>query len=134
MDKFSEIILNGKKNGKTLEEINKELKEAGANFSLKNMTEAEAKAKALKEQEEGFIPGEEPLMIDGVLAVMASDGKPIKMVDNALGGVSGKGVKTSVKTPSMERDMSRAGKTIEAAGYRLTYDSQGYCQSKARIK
>ncbi len=126
MAKFSEIILNGKKNGKTLEEINKELKEAGANFSLKNMTEAEAKAKALKEQEEGFKPGKEPLMIDGVLAVMASDGKPIKMID-----VSGH---DAVKSPSMERDMSRAGKTIEAAGYRLTYDSQGHCVSKARIK
>lgn len=126
MAKFSEIILNGKKNGKTLEEINKELKEAGANFSLKNMTEAEAKAKALKEQEEGFKPGKEPLMVDGVLAVMASDGKPIKMID-----VSGH---DAIKSPSMERDMSRAGKTIEAAGYRLTYDSQGYCKSKARIK
>ena len=126
MAKFSDIILNGKKNGKTLEEINKELKEAGANFSLKNMTEAEAKAKALKEQEEGFKPGKEPLMVDGVLAVMASDGKPIKMID-----VSGH---DAIKSPSMERDISRAGKTIEAAGYRLTYDSQGYCKSKARIK
>ena len=37
MAKFSEIILNGKKDGKTLEEINKELKEAGATFSLKSM-------------------------------------------------------------------------------------------------
>lgn len=126
MAKFSEIILNGKKNGKTLEEINKELKAAGATFSLKNMSEAEAKAKALKEQEEGFKKGEEPLMVDGVLAVMASDGKPIKMI-NASGH-------DAIKSPSMERDMSRAGKTIEAAGYRLTYDSNGYCKSKARIK
>lgn len=126
MAKFSEIILNGKKNGKTLEEINKELKAAGATFSLKNMTEAEAKAKALKEQEEGFKKGEEPLMVDGVLAVMASDGKPIKMI-NASGH-------DAIKSPSMERDMSRAGKTIEAAGYRLTYDSNGYCKSKSRIK
>lgn len=126
MAKFSEIILNGKKAGKTLEEINKELKAAGATFSLKNMSEAEAKAKALKEQEEGFKKGEEPLMVDGVLAVMASDGKPIKMIN-----VSGH---DAIKSPSMERDMSRAGKTIEAAGYRLTYNSQGYCTSKARIK
>lgn len=126
MAKFSEIILNGKKNGKTLEEINKELKAAGATFSLKNMSEAEAKAKALKEQEEGFKKGEEPLMVDGVLAVMASDGKPIKMI-NASGH-------DAIKSPSMERDMSRAGKTIEAAGYRLTYDSNGYCKSKSRIK
>lgn len=126
MAKFSEIILNGKKNGKTLDEINKELKEAGATFTLKSMSEAEAKAKALKEQEEGFKKGEEPLMVDGVLAVIASDGKAIKM--------DGGPANASVKSPSMARDMSRAGKTIEAAGYRLTYDSQGYCVSKARIK
>lgn len=126
MAKFSEIILNGKKDGKTLEEINKELKEAGATFSLKSMSEAEAKAKALKEQEEGFKKGEEPLMIDGVLAVIASDGKPIKM--------DGGPANAAVKSPSMARDMSRAGKTIEAAGYRLTYDSNGYCKSKSRIK
>lgn len=126
MAKFSEIILNGKKDDKTLEEINKELKEAGATFSLKSMTEAEAKAKALKEQEEGFKPGKEPLMVDGVLAIMASDGKPIKMVD-----VSGH---DSVKSPSMERDVSRAGKTITAGGFELRYDSNGYCVSKARIK
>ena len=126
MAKFSEIILNGKKDGKTLEEINKELKEAGATFSLKSMSEAEAKAKALKEQEEGFKKGEEPLMVDGVLAVMASDGKPIKMIN-----VSGH---DAIKSPSMERDMSRAGKTITAAGFELRYDSQGYCKSKARIK
>ena len=130
MAKFSEIILNGKKNGKTLEEINKELKEAGATFTLKSMTEAEAKAKALKEQEEGFKKGEEPLMVDGVLAIMASDGKPIKLTD----GVVGKGAKASVKTPSMERDVSRAGKTITAGGFELRYDSNGYCVSKARIK
>ena len=126
MAKFSEIILNGKKDGKTLEEINKELKEAGATFSLKSMSEAEAKAKALKEQEEGFKKGEEPLMIDGVLAVIASDGKPIKM--------DGSPANASVKSPSMARDMSRAGKTIEAAGYRLVYDNDGYCKSKVRIK
>lgn len=126
MVKFSDIILDGKKNAKTLEEINKELKEAGATFSLKSMTEAEAKAKALKEQEEGFKPGKEPLMIDGVLAVIASDGKPIKM--------DGGPANASVKSPSMARDMSRAGKTIEAAGYRLVYDNDGYCKSKARIK
>ena len=118
--------MNGKKDGKTLEEINKELKEAGATFSLKSMSEAEAKAKALKEQEEGFKKGEEPLMIDGVLAVIASDGKPIKM--------DGSSANASVKSPSMARDMSRAGKTIEAAGYRLVYDNNGYCKSKARIK
>ena len=126
MKKFSEIIIEGQKAKKTLDEINAELKAAGATFHLESMDEATAKAKALKEQEEGFKPGEEPLMVDGVLAIMASDGKPIKMI-NASGH-------DAIKSPSMERDMSRAGKTIEAAGYRLTYDSNGYCKSKARIK
>lgn len=65
-------------------------------------------------------------MVDGVLAVIASDGKPIKM--------DGGPKNASVKSPSMARDMSRAGKTIEAAGYRLVYDNDGYCKSKTRIK
>ena len=124
MKKFSEIIIEGQKANKTLDEINAELKAAGATFHLESMDEATAKAKALKEQEEGFKPGKEPLMVDGVLAVMASDGKPIKME----GGKS-----ASVKTPTMARDMSRAGTTIEAAGFRLTYDENGYCKSKVRI-
>lgn len=124
MKKFSEIIIEGQKAGKTIEEINTELKAAGATFSLKDMDEATAKAKALKEQEEGFKPGEEPLMVDGVLAIMASDGKPIKLE----GGKS-----ASVKTPTMERDMSRAGKTITAGKWKLTYDEDGYCKSKIRI-
>lgn len=123
MKKFSEIIIEGQKAKKTLDEINAELKAAGATFHLESMDEATAKAKALKEQEEGFKPGEEPLMVDGILAIMASDGKPIKM--------EGKG--TATKTPTMARDMSRAGTTIEAGGFRLTYDENGYCKSKVRI-
>ena len=124
MKKFSEIIIEGQKAGKTIEEINAELKTAGATFSLKDMDEATAKAKALKEQEEGFIPGEEPLMVDGVLAIMASDGKPIKMEG---------GKNASVKTPTMARDTSRAGKTITAGKWKLTYDENGYCKKKVRI-
>lgn len=123
MKKFSEIIIEGQKANKTLDEINAELKAAGATFHLESMDEATAKAKALKEQEEGFKPGKEPLMVDGVLAVMASDDKPIKM----------EGKDTATKTPSMERDMSRAGTTIEAGGFCLTYDENGYCKSKTRI-
>lgn len=129
MKKFSEIIIEGQKAKKTLDEINAELKAAGATFHLESMDEATAKAKALKEQEEGFKPGEEPLMVDGVLAIMASDGKPIKMTSDPLA----KGTKASVKTPSMERDMSRAGTTIEAGGFRLTYAENGYCKTKTRI-
>ena len=124
MKKFSEIIIEGQKAKKTLDEINAELKAAGATFHLESMDEATAKAKALKEQEEGFKPGKEPLMVDGVLAIMASDGKPIKME----GGKS-----DSVKTPTMARDVSRAGTTIEAGGFRLTYDENGCCKSKVRI-
>ena len=54
--KFAEIINEGKKAGKTIEAINKELKEAEANFHLNpdggvaNWTEAE--------MAEGFIPAE----------------------------------------------------------------------------
>lgn len=129
MKKFSEIIIEGQKTGKTVDEINEELKEAGATFHLESMDEATAKAKALKEQEEGFLPGEEPLKVDGVLAIMASDGKPIKLASGAMSG----GAKTSIRTPTMERDMDRAGTTIEAGGFRLTYDDLGYCVSKAKI-
>ena len=57
MEKIYENIINeGKKNGKTIEAINVELKEAGANFHLNpdggvaNWTEQEMK--------EGFIPAE----------------------------------------------------------------------------
>ena len=124
MKKFSEIIIEGQKAGKTIDEINAELKTAGATFSLKDMDEATAKAKALKEQEEGFISGEEPLMVDGVLAIMASDGKPIKMEGSKS---------ASVKTPTMARDISRAGKTITAGKWKLTYDENGYCKKKVRI-
>ena len=54
--KFADIINEGKKNGKTVEAINAELKKAGANFHLNpdggvaNWTEAE--------MAEGFIPAE----------------------------------------------------------------------------
>ncbi len=55
--KFAEIINEGCKSGKTIEDINKALKAAGANFHLNpdggvaNWTEQEMK--------EGFIPAEE---------------------------------------------------------------------------
>lgn len=55
--KYADIINEGKKNGKPVEEINKELKAAGANFHLNpdggvaNWTEDEMR--------EGFIPADE---------------------------------------------------------------------------
>lgn len=58
MDKrFADIINEGCKAGKTVEEINQELKAAGANFHL----DADGKVAGWTEQEmkEGFIPTEE---------------------------------------------------------------------------
>ena len=54
--KFAEIINEGKKAGKTIEAINKELKEAGANFHLN----ADGAVAGWTEQEmnEGFIHAE----------------------------------------------------------------------------
>ena len=54
--KFAEIITGGKKNGKIIEAINAELKEAGANFHL----DPDGKVAGWTDAEmaEGFIPGE----------------------------------------------------------------------------
>ncbi len=73
MEKIYENIINeGKKNGKTVETINAELKEAGANFHLNpdggvaNWTEAE--------MAEGFIPAEkEPEDVKHLHDVMRYD-------------------------------------------------------------
>ena len=73
MNKIYENIINeGKKNGKTVETINAELKEAGANFHLNpdggvaNWTEQEMK--------EGFVPAEtEPADVRHLHDVMRYD-------------------------------------------------------------
>lgn len=56
--KFDEIIKNGLDAGKSYDEINAELKDAGATFHL----EAEKAGKGWTEEEmrEGFIPADEP--------------------------------------------------------------------------
>lgn len=54
--KFEKIIADGKKNGKTVEEINKELKEAGATFHLSSLEGNGGWTEA--EMAEGFIPAE----------------------------------------------------------------------------
>ena len=54
--KFEKIIAEGKKNDKSLEEINKELKEAGANFHLN--PDGGIAGWSEKEMAEGFIPAE----------------------------------------------------------------------------
>lgn len=53
--KFEKIIADGKKNGKTVEEINKELKEAGATFHLSSLEGNGGWTEA--EMAEGFISG-----------------------------------------------------------------------------
>lgn len=53
--KFAEIINEGKRNGKTIETINKELKEAGANFHLNPDGGVAGWSDA--EMAEGFMPG-----------------------------------------------------------------------------
>lgn len=121
--KYEEIIENGKKAGKSYEEINAELKAAGADFSLN--PEKATGGWTEKEWEEGFFETEKPLVIDGVLHIMASDGKPIGM-DNANGA--------GIKSPVVKRDVSRAGTVIQAGGWELTYDEDGYCVSKGRIR
>ena len=54
--KFEEIILNGKKSGKRVEEINKELAEAGATFHLNDKSFGSWTEEEMKE---GFIPADE---------------------------------------------------------------------------
>lgn len=57
MEKIYENIINeGKKNGKTIEAINVELKEAGANFHLN--PDGGVAGWSDKEMAEGFLPGE----------------------------------------------------------------------------
>ena len=53
--KFAEIINEGCKSGKTIEAINKELKEAGANFHLN--PDGGVAGWTEQEMKEGFIPG-----------------------------------------------------------------------------
>lgn len=54
--KYQDIINEGKKNGKTIAEINKELKEAGATFHLNPDGGVAGWSDA--EMAEGFMPGE----------------------------------------------------------------------------
>ena len=57
--------------------------------------------------------------------LIASDGKSYKLDTTA---------KWTVKPPSMARDTSRAGTTISAGGYKITYDKNGYAISRVRKK
>lgn len=122
--KFAEIINEGKKNGKTIEEINKLLKEAGANFHLNPDGSVDGWTEA--EMANGFVPAEDDRK-DGLYEI-ASDGKPVRLSTKAPGGgVYGAAV------PVMERDESRADTTITVGHWELSYDSLGYCYSRKNL-
>lgn len=123
--KYAEIITEGKKNGKTIAEINAELKAAGANFHLN--PDGGVAGWTEDEMREGFIPAAD----DGkdALYKIASDGKPIRYSNKALGGgVYGTAI------PVMNRDESRADTTITVGHWELSYDSLGYCYSRKNLR
>lgn len=122
--KYVDIINEAKKDGKTIEEINKLLKEAGANFHLNPDGGVDGWTEA--EMAEGFIPAEDDRK-DGLYEI-ASDGKPIRLSTKAPGGgVYGAAV------PVMERDESRADTTITVGHWELSYDRLGYCYSRKNL-
>lgn len=123
--KYAEIINEGKKNGKSIDEINEALKEAGANFHLN--PDGGVSGWPEQEMKEGFIPAEDDGK-DGIYKI-ASDGKPIRYSNKALGG----GVyRTAI--PVMDRDESRADTTITVGHWELSYDSRGYCYSRKNLR
>lgn len=122
--KFAEIINEGCKSGKTIEAINKELKAAGANFHLN--PDGGMAGWTEQEMKEGFIPAEDDEK--DALYKIASDGKPIRFSNKALGGGT-----LGIAAPVMERDESRAGTTITVDRWKLTYDERGYCCDMSTI-
>lgn len=122
--KYAEIINEGKKNGKSIDEINEALKEAGANFHLN--PDGGVSGWTEQEMKEGFIPAEDDGK-DGIYKI-ASDGKPIRYSTKAPGGgVYGAAI------PVMERDESRADTTITVGHWELSYDSRGCCYSRKNL-
>ena len=123
--KYAEIINEGKKNGKTIEAVNAELKAAGANFHL--TPDGYIAGWSDKEMAEGFVPAEDDRK-DGLYET-ASDGKPIRFSNKALGGgVYGAAI------PVMDRDESRADTTITVGHWELSYDSRGCCYSRKNLR
>lgn len=123
--KFAEIINECKAAGKSIEEVNAELKAAGANFHL--TPDGFVAGWTEDEMREGFIPAAD----DGkdALYKIASDGKPIRYSNKALGGgVYGAAI------PVMDRDESRADTTITVGHWELAYDSHGYCYSRKNLR
>lgn len=64
------------------------------------------------------------------LYVKASDGKDVRISTRPVPYC---GMEYGSPIPMMDRDESRAGTTIEAMGFRLSYDSLGYCYSRVRM-
>lgn len=124
--KYVDIINEAKKDGKTIEEVNKLLKEAGANFHL-NPDGEPVEGWTEAEMANGFIPAEDDRK-DGLYEI-ASDGKPVRYSKKAPGG----GV-YGVAIPVMERDESRADTTITVGHWELSYDSLGYCFSRKNLR
>ena len=123
--KYAEIITEGKKNGKTIAEINAELKAAGATFHLN--PDGGVSGWTEQEMKEGFIPAEDDGK-DGIYKI-ASYGKPIRYSTKALGGgIYGTAI------PVMDRDESRADTTITVGHWELSYDSRGYCYSRKNLR
>ncbi len=123
--KFLDIINEGKKQGAPVEAINAELKAAGANFHLNPDGSVDGWTEA--EMAEGFIPGKDDRK-DGLYET-ASDGKPIRFSNKALGGgVYGTAI------PVMDRDESRADTTITVGHWELSYDSRGCCYSRKNLR
>lgn len=103
--KYEEIINNGKKSGKSVVEVNKELKEAGANFHI-NPDHTES-GWTEDEMEEGFIPPDkEPESLPQMLDTHRRED---------LAG-----------TVQVQR--------IVGATYSVTYDEDGYFLKASRIK
>lgn len=122
--KYAEIITEGKAAGKSIEEINEALKEAGANFHLN--ADGSVAGWTKDEMREGFIPAEDDRK-DGLYET-ASDGKPVRYSNKAPGGG-----KYGSAIPVMDRDESRADTTITVGHWELSYDSRGYCYSRKNL-
>ena len=123
--KYAEIINEGKATGKSIEEINAELKAAGATFHLN--PDGGVAGWTEQEMKEGFIPAEDDGK-DGIYKI-ASDGKPIRYSNKALdGGVYGAAI------PVMDWDESRADTTITVGHWELSYDSRGCCYSRKNLR
>lgn len=126
MNKIYENIINeGKATGKPIEEINAELKAAGATFHLN--PDGGVAGWTEDEMRKGFIQTEDDSK--DALYKIASDGKPIRFSHKAPGG----GV-YSTSIPVMDRDKSRAGTVITVDRWELAYDSLGYCYARSYLR